>query len=101
MTLIHPKKHLIVKMFSITVVVTLLVSVIPCFSITAKAEEKDDRIIVSMGDSFSSGEGIEDFYDYDKPLENRIQSQDWLSHRSKNAWSGMHTVPTKDGTMTK
>lgn len=52
------------------------------------AQNSSDRIIVSMGDSYSSGEGIDDFYDYDLPLENKVESQDWLSHRSKNAWGG-------------
>lgn len=74
----------------------------------------NDRVIVSLGDSYSSGEGIEPFYD-DIPggllpdavaLENGdiirslngkrvmdlVYSKDWLCHRSKNAWSGMLTL---------
>ena len=49
----------------------------------------DDTVIVSLGDSYSSGEGIEEFYDQNKPLEEKVQSIDWLAHRSKNSWPGM------------
>ncbi len=71
----------------------------------------NDRVIVSLGDSFSSGEGIEPFFDDDIPSgvyheltlysgdsytyvdKNRtydlLLSKDWLCHRSENAWSGM------------
>lgn len=47
---------------------------------------KDEVIVVSMGDSYSSGEGVEPFYDQDLPLGEKIYSQDWLSHRSQNSW---------------
>ena len=33
----------------------------------AATEEGSDRIIVSLGDSYSSGEGIPHFYNYDLP----------------------------------
>lgn len=62
--------------------------------ITAYADENDivsDRIIVSLGDSYSSGEGIETFYDQEMPLQQKVKSPDWLAHRSQNAWGGMLT----------
>ena len=58
----------------------------------------NDRIIVSLGDSYSSGEGIEPFYGqehiFDKvmtydELNDNLKNEDWLCHRSTNAWSGM------------
>ena len=64
------------------------------FSVVAEDENGQSNIIVSLGDSYSSGEGIDDFYDSDKPLEEKIKSQDWLSHRSQNAWSGMLELPS-------
>lgn len=63
--------------------------------ITAYADESNkisDRIIVSLGDSYSSGEGIEPFYDQDFPWLLKFKSPDWLAHRSQNAWGGMLTL---------
>lgn len=65
----------------------------------ADNEEYSDRIIVSMGDSYSSGEGIDNFYDYDLPIEQRVESEDWLAHRSENSWPGQLTLPGVRGTM--
>lgn len=81
-----------------------------------------DRIIVALGDSYSSGEGIEPFYgqlktnltdsgDYfglfegmfDKKsrtsVNEKIKNEDWLAHRSQYAWSGMLTLPGVEGNM--
>ena len=44
-----------------------------------------DRIIVSLGDSYSSGEGIDPFFGSDLPLAERVNNIDWLCHRSQNA----------------
>lgn len=67
-------------------------AVIPVMCIEAADETTDidggSGIIVSLGDSYSSGEGIEDFYDHDKPTEEKVRSQDWLAHRSENSWGG-------------
>ena len=73
------------------------------FSICVFATEvpaKSDRVIVSLGDSYSSGEGIEPFYGQDeKDLSKKVNNFDWLAHRSQNAWSGMLTLPGVEGTM--
>lgn len=93
---------------------------------TAYAEEgetKRDAIIVSMGDSFSSGEGIPPFYgsdiiesfnsssvsDINKSFESfesfeevysaAFENMDWVAHRSPGAWSGMLTLPELEGNM--
>ena len=61
----------------------------------AYADENDnasDHIIVSLGDSYSSGEGIEPFYAQDLPLAEKVKAPDWLAHRSQNAWGGMLTL---------
>lgn len=57
----------------------------------------NDRVIVSMGDSYSSGEGVEDFYGSNLPLGQRIKNEDWLCHRSENAWSGMLKLKSSYG----
>jgi len=56
-----------------------------------------DRIIVSLGDSYSSGEGIDPFFGCDLPLVERVRNYDWLCHRSQNAWSGKLTLKSSDG----
>ncbi len=56
-------------------------------------EEEELPIIVSLGDSYSSGEGIEPFYDQNKSDKNKVQSADWLAHRSEKSWPGMLRFP--------
>ncbi len=69
------------------------------FYIYAINNTDSDRVIVSMGDSFSSGEGIDNFYDYNLPIAQRVKSEDWLAHRSQESWPGRLTLPGVDGTM--
>ena len=65
-------------------------------SASAESADEKKRIIVSLGDSYSSGEGIEPFYGQENILSKILNSrmgiepdvQDWLSHRSKLCWSG-------------
>ncbi len=66
------------------------------------------RIIVSLGDSFSSGEGNEPFYgqkiegtNVDRSLEQRLESEDWLGHRSTRSWPGRLTLPAVSGPMSQ
>ena len=71
----------------------------------SSGSKQSDRIIVSLGDSYSSGEGIPPFfgqYDVngmDVPFNKKVQDDDWLAHRSMYAWSGMLNLPGVDGTM--
>lgn len=67
-------------------------------TVEATAEEEDNRspiIVVSMGDSYSSGEGIEPFYGQkvnnepngeDLPREIKTLLDDWVAHRSMYSW---------------
>ena len=64
-------------------------------TVSAKNQgEVDPVVVVSMGDSYSSGEGIEDFYGQkdsygnERLLEQKTASYDWLAHRSKESWPG-------------
>ncbi len=52
-----------------------------------------------MGDSYSSGEGIEPFYGQDESIENRVKNPDWLAHRSTKSWSSRLKVDGLDGTL--
>lgn len=71
--------------------------------IDSNAAENDiarDNIIVSMGDSYSSGEGIEPFYgSRSRMLNQKVKNRDWLAHRSEKAWSGMLSLPSIAGVM--
>lgn len=69
-----------------------------CFAKNDSGEES--QVIVSMGDSYSSGEGIEPFYgQYELDIKKKVENPDWLAHRSKDAWPGMLTLPSVDGKM--
>ena len=57
------------------------------------------KIMVSLGDSYSSGEGIPPFYGQEAPISNKINNDDWLAHRSKKSWPGQLKLPTNAGTM--
>lgn len=52
------------------------------------AAANDPVVVVSLGDSYSSGEGIEPFYGQDKDWEDKVNDQDWLAHRSELSWPG-------------
>lgn len=52
-----------------------------------------------MGDSYSSGEGIEPFYGQEKDLEDKVKDEDWLAHRSEKSWPGLLTLHDLDGKM--
>ena len=91
------------KLFVFLAIVLLTVN-IPIVPLSAEEKDNDNsvpssKIIVSLGDSYSSGEGIEEFYGQDLQVEQKVKNQDWLAHRSKNSWSGMLTLPDVDGTM--
>ncbi len=57
------------------------------------------RVIVALGDSYSSGEGIEKFFGQDKDISQKVQDPDWLAHRSKEAWSGRLVLRDAGGRM--
>lgn len=93
------------KLFRIKTIMVLLCILTICissFPLTVFANEvgnANSQIIVSLGDSYSSGEGIEPFYGQDETKAQRVNNDDWLAHRSKNSWSGMLTLPSVTGTM--
>ncbi|MBR5701418.1 MAG: hypothetical protein IKX47_03040, partial [Oscillospiraceae bacterium] len=64
-----------------------------------KTVEIEPYIVVSLGDSYASGEGVEPFYDQKLPIEQRVDSEDWIAHRSENSWAGQLTVPYLNGTL--
>lgn len=94
--LIGKIKHLL----SALLIASMLFSVAPI-----KAEAADhvnsDRVIVSLGDSYSSGEGIEPFYGQTEDIKDKVKNQDWLAHRSEKSWPGMLMLDGVKGSMAK
>ncbi|QWT54853.1 VWA domain-containing protein [Christensenella sp. MSJ-20] len=78
-----------------------LVMVFPVLPAASAETLEGDRIIVSLGDSYSSGEGIEPFYGQNEDTSKKVKNPDWLAHRSQNSWSGMLTLPSVSGTMSE
>ncbi|MCR5328692.1 MAG: hypothetical protein K6E12_07590 [Saccharofermentans sp.] len=95
-------KNVIYKVITLLLVPIITVSfLIPITSYADDGQdEKKGPIVLSLGDSYSSGEGIEPFYGQEKPIYERCNDQDWLAHRSQLAWSGMLKVPGIDGLLT-
>ncbi|MBQ9898213.1 MAG: WG repeat-containing protein [Ruminococcus sp.] len=54
-------------------------------------------VVVSLGDSYSSGEGIEPFYGQDLSWEEKVNCEDWLAHRSQLSWPGRLQIPGVSG----
>ncbi len=55
------------------------------------------RVVVSIGDSYSAGEGVDPFYGQDEDDDVKINDPDWLAHRSQLAWPGQLDLPGNDG----
>ncbi len=69
---------------------------IPSAALAEGQDDPDDKVIVvSLGDSYASGEGIEPFYGYG---ESPVQ-KDWLAHRSIYAWSALLSHPRLGGAL--
>ena len=100
--------RMLASSFSALLTAALTISSIPAntFAVDTQAEiasTSDPFIMVSMGDSYSAGEGIEPFYGQDKPVtdteDGKVNDPDWLAHRSEKSWPGRLTVPGITGTM--
>ena len=87
----------------ICLILTVIAAVPVCApDVSAKpssSESNKSRIIVSLGDSYSSGEGIPPFYGQDAPLDEKVKNPDWLAHRSEKSWGGRLKLKGVTGTM--
>jgi len=87
---------------SLLCILTVFLMLLPVTVIGVDANTVDNSgeetpIIVSLGDSFSSGEGIEKFYGQELDNKEKVKSEDWLAHRSQKSWPGMLEIPGLDG----
>lgn len=74
---------------------------LPIITVNVHAETatEESRIMVSLGDSYSSGEGIEPFYGQNESTDDKVKNQDWLAHRSEKSWPGRLTLQGVNGSM--
>ena len=74
---------------------------------TIENDSGQERIIVSLGDSYSSGEGLLPFYGQldengnNRDLDEKLADKDWLAHRSARSWPGRLTLPGVSGPMSE
>ena len=68
-------------------------------SVCGEINTPDPIIMVSLGDSYSSGEGIPPFYGQDAPIAMKATNEDWLAHRSTKSWPSLLKIPGISGTM--
>lgn len=75
------------KAFSIFILLLCIAIEGAFFNRTATAVENGHPVVIALGDSYSSGEGTEPFYD--QSSRSKFDSEDWLAHRSTKAWPGL------------
>ncbi|MCD8004031.1 MAG: hypothetical protein LUG88_09030 [Clostridia bacterium] len=85
-------KRILRSIFCIAVCAVLLVEALPVYAAYSSGgwsgNGRSTPVVVSMGDSYSAGEGIQDYYDQNTGTY-RFTSEDWIAHRSTNAWPGL------------
>ena len=94
------KQNRTFKLICVILCFVFCIWVFTLFSTSAFSHKKS-TIIVSLGDSFSSGEGIPPFYGQDGTPENKVNNYDWLSHRSQKSWPGELTLQGVSGKMSE
>ena len=72
--------------------VLMMQTATPAFALVSK---DPGPVMVSLGDSYSSGEGVEPFYCADK--EDKYSQPDWLAHRSRLSWPGKLRLTDSNG----
>lgn len=94
------------RKFSGILSITLLILITPINTIEVCAVDTQDKVVVvSLGDSYSSGEGIEPFYgQFDTVGQSidfidKLEDEDWIAHRSTKSWPSLLEIPGVDGTM--
>lgn len=86
-------KRILHSIFCIAVCAVLLVEALPVYAAHSSGEWSGNGrsaptpVVVSMGDSYSAGEGIQDYYGQDDDA--KYTNEDWIAHRSTLAWSGL------------
>ena len=87
-------KHLGKRILSLVVAMALVAGCLTLYT-PKKVMAATDKLVVSLGDSYASGEGLEPFYGQDKDSAEKVKDEAWLAHRSTLAWSGKLKVNGK------
>ena len=90
--------RLISRTLSIVLATCLLIVGYP-INVNADDNISDPVIMASLGDSYSSGEGIEPFYGQEQSLNDKVKNENWLAHRSQKSWPSLLQIPGLSGTM--
>ncbi|MBR2590875.1 MAG: hypothetical protein IKE65_08120 [Clostridia bacterium] len=87
----------IFKLLALMLAVLLMcATAAPAFALpAAESEIGKEPIMVSLGDSYSSGEGVEPYYFSGR--EDRYEQPDWLAHRSRISWPGKLQLTGSNG----
>ena len=101
------KQRLISGLTSLAAVFSIIAPALKKAPAEANAAALPERpvVVVSMGDSYSSGEGIEPFYGQFKSTgssvdwDEKAAKDDWLAHRSTQSWPSLLEIPGIEGTM--
>lgn len=98
-----------IRLLAMLTILTLVAGLLPVAFASEDASEnasleykmvKDHvPVVVSLGDSFSSGEGANEYYSQNEPIEMRVRDQDWLAHRGVTAWPGLLHFTGKNGSV--
>ena len=83
------------RIIAIVLIAIMIIAIVPA-KVSAESED-DSLVVVSLGDSYSSGEGIEPFYYQNEPYAIKSCVYDWLAHRSEKSWPGKISFSTHNG----
>ena len=86
-----------IKKNRLWLIIAVLVLCLVSFASAMADGYAGSTVIVSLGDSFSSGEGNPEFYGQND--RDKYHNEDWLAHRSTNSWPGQLKLPAVEGLM--
>lgn len=76
------------KKFTIVLICfIMLFNSIPVFATGESNQEDEMPVVVSLGDSYSSGESVQSYYG--QKSSDKYTCEDWIAHRSSYAWPGL------------
>ena len=91
------KKYINPIMTKVIFILSIAIMCMVFVGVQAQAKEDDSVVVVSLGDSYSSGEGIEPFYGQEKDIFQKWHDEDWLAHRSTKSWPSQLEIPGMEG----
>lgn len=75
------------KITIVLICLVMLLNSISAFAADTPNQENDMPVVVSLGDSYSSGEGVQPYYG--QKTSDKHTCEDWIAHRSSCAWPGL------------